>query len=1240
MASIADLYVQILPETSKIADGITRAFREVDPKAREAGRRWGQEIEAGLDDVKVKLKVDAAQAKAEIEQAAKDKKATVEVDADTVKAEAQIDVAARDRKATIEVDSDVLMSSVTRSMGQIAPQFAGMGTQAASSVGGSLSSAMGPVGTALSASLMAGGIAAIAGIASAMSGLAGLAAPGLAGAGSIVATLAIGLDGVKDAWDAVGKAADSSGKDQEAQTKAVTTAQRSLKDAVTDEANAQKDVANARRDARQQLEDLNIQLRGGALDEQSAINAAKAARRDLATGRFKDAIDYEAAQIRVQQADQRVLEAHERNVNLQGKASEANARGVDGSEQVVAANQRLAKAHESVGVAQQNLTEAQTKTSSAADAAALAMGKLSPVAQAFVGTLVQMKPLWEGFKNSVQDALLDKMGPQIQQLATAYMPMLQGSLTTMATLLNQAASSFMSFLQQPATMAMVQTLLNNLTESFRQFQPTIQTLSQAFLQMTVTGSSFLPQLGQIINQMATMFAGFVNSGQFSKWMETGMVALQQLTNMLPTVLTMLGDLAPIGIAALGSIGQLLTAIAPSIGPLSNLLAVGINNLTPFLSLIGQLASTVITALAPSMMQWYEAMTPIVQQLVSAFLPVLQTLGPVLADTGRIFISAMIPAVQQLAPLMMDLVKQLVLGYQAMLPLLPSLMQMALTALPMMVDALKVALPLLTDMFRIATDGANIVVPALGAAIDTLAQTFTKGWNTIKGIVETTWGVIKPIFEAIKNAIHDLGLDSLLSGLSRLPHLPGMPSLSPSSPSTVPGGVGTTPSLPGVSSSLTPFAGGPSGGNAMPSAAPSAIPGGGSGFDWDAIALAESGGNWANADTGGNGHYGGLQFSPSTWKAYGGLEFASRPDLATPEQQKTVADRTAFTGWKGTPAQGLGAWEVITKGMVPGVTTSSRPPSMPSALPGMSGGALPAAAPSGLNLGTPGKAPEGHLQPAAVQLNRVISQLFPQVSSIGGWREHDAFPDHPSGNALDIMVGNDAALGNAINQYLQQHAAELGIDYTLWQQQTWNPGQAPVGMKDRGSPTENHMDHVHAMVKAGAAGNASGLPTPSYYPSAMMPTAASPGGISPDGTMQSPLYVAPAGASGGQQLGQDIFSGFLEIFGIDGSVFKNPFGTPLFGGIKSAMSMLTRGGGGAQGGDGASLPAFGGGGGGDPMSGMLGGLLSNVPQPFGPIGGRPDEFSPVAKNVGPAGFSAPGKTPGVPRARSTRARRTC
>ncbi|MFB1046768.1 transglycosylase family protein [Streptomyces chrestomyceticus] len=47
--------------------------------------------------------------------------------------------------------------------------------------------------------------------------------------------------------------------------------------------------------------------------------------------------------------------------------------------------------------------------------------------------------------------------------------------------------------------------------------------------------------------------------------------------------------------------------------------------------------------------------------------------------------------------------------------------------------------------------------------------------------------------------------------------------------------------------------------------------------WDKVAQCESGGNW-HINTG-NGFYGGLQFTPSTWRAYGGRRYASRADLA-------------------------------------------------------------------------------------------------------------------------------------------------------------------------------------------------------------------------------------------------------------------------------------------------------------------------------------------------------------------------
>ncbi|MFJ8634199.1 transglycosylase family protein [Streptomyces sp. NPDC093568] len=56
--------------------------------------------------------------------------------------------------------------------------------------------------------------------------------------------------------------------------------------------------------------------------------------------------------------------------------------------------------------------------------------------------------------------------------------------------------------------------------------------------------------------------------------------------------------------------------------------------------------------------------------------------------------------------------------------------------------------------------------------------------------------------------------------------------------------------------------------------------------WDKVADCESGGSWS-ADTG-NGRYGGLQLTQNDWEKYGGLDYATSPDLASRSQQIAVA----------------------------------------------------------------------------------------------------------------------------------------------------------------------------------------------------------------------------------------------------------------------------------------------------------------------------------------------------------------
>jgi hypothetical protein len=58
--------------------------------------------------------------------------------------------------------------------------------------------------------------------------------------------------------------------------------------------------------------------------------------------------------------------------------------------------------------------------------------------------------------------------------------------------------------------------------------------------------------------------------------------------------------------------------------------------------------------------------------------------------------------------------------------------------------------------------------------------------------------------------------------------------------------------------------------------------------WDRLAQCESTSNWS-ANTG-NGFFGGLQFTRSTWLAYGGAVYAPRADLASRSAQIAVAER--------------------------------------------------------------------------------------------------------------------------------------------------------------------------------------------------------------------------------------------------------------------------------------------------------------------------------------------------------------
>ncbi|MET9675519.1 transglycosylase family protein [Streptomyces sp. NPDC006482] len=92
--------------------------------------------------------------------------------------------------------------------------------------------------------------------------------------------------------------------------------------------------------------------------------------------------------------------------------------------------------------------------------------------------------------------------------------------------------------------------------------------------------------------------------------------------------------------------------------------------------------------------------------------------------------------------------------------------------------------------------------------------------------------------------------------------------------------------------------------------------------WEKVAACESSSNW-RINTG-NGYFGGLQFSQSTWESYGGTHYAPRADLASKDQQIAIAERVL----KG---QGPGAWPSCGSraGLAKGGETPDVTPGRPS-----------------------------------------------------------------------------------------------------------------------------------------------------------------------------------------------------------------------------------------------------------------------------------------------------------------------
>ncbi|MCT7369465.1 aggregation-promoting factor C-terminal-like domain-containing protein [Mycolicibacterium llatzerense] len=375
---------------------------------------------------------------------------------------------------------------------------------------------------------------------------AGLVLPGLfAGAGASIGTLALGLNGVADAYDAIAKAAKPTLSEQAQNAREVTAATNAHRNAVQDEAQAERDRTQAVRDARRALEDLNLQLRGGKISEEQAVNNALRQRRDLqrdlAKGQIKDQLDLQQRLLDIEAADQSVAEAHQRNLELQEKAADANDKGIANSDKVVAANERVTRSQQAVTQTSDALAQAIGKPGAAA---ADAIANLSPNMQQVLKDLAGMQDRFQAFGNTVQDNISVGLSGSIKSLIDSDLPVLEKGIGGIATAWNGTLKQLFTSLGSDSTKGLLDRVLGDTAKAQDEFTKAIDPLVKGIGTLTAAGADALPRLADDLKSVAERFNTFITgadqTGALSRTINDGITGFEHLGNTILNIGSVIG----------------------------------------------------------------------------------------------------------------------------------------------------------------------------------------------------------------------------------------------------------------------------------------------------------------------------------------------------------------------------------------------------------------------------------------------------------------------------------------------------------------------------------------------------------------------------------------------------------------------------------------------------------------------------------------------------------------------------
>lgn len=702
---------------------------------------------------------------------------------------------------------------------------------------------------------------------------------------------------------------------------------------------------------------------------------------------------------------------------------------------------------------------------------AKAIADLSPNARETATAIQSMLPQLKDLKNVVQDRFFDGFAAEVKALGATYLPMMQGAMADIAGSANSALRSVSALLQTPQSVSDMSTLTGNSATAFNTLSQALAPVVKSLLDIGTVGSTFLPQLAQGATSAANSFASFVTNaretGRMQEWIQGGIDAMRQLGDIAGNLGSTIGGVFRAGQDVGGgfltslqtvtqtmsdfvnstqgqtALGAFFTGTKEALAALSPILkTVGesvLGTILPAFTSLGTAAAPALQAVFVNLAEVMKTLAPVVTSLAGPISTLLNALGPAVVQT----VQALAPAVEPLAQAFADLIA-------GAAPILPVFGQLVGAVVGALAPALSTLFKALAPVVSALADSLKPVIDQLAPVLAEVAATFA---NAFAGALQQVTPLLPPLLGAMGDLLKTV-----------IPLLPPIAELGAAAIPAIAAAIKVVaPLFTGLVKVMTPIvdtvikpmisgfkaladvistvAGGLGGVVDKASGFLSKIPGLGGIFGGN------SGGS-NNGMRGGGGSFarGGKVSGPGTG--------TSDSILAWLSNGEGVMTAAAMRNGGGPILAALNAGWVPPVGM------------LQSMIPGFAQG----------------------LNPGADFLRTTIMRQWPQIGDIGGRRAEDGYGEHSSGNALDVMIpGYDTpqgiAMGNQIAGFLAKNREQLGLDGFIWRQTSYGYGGSFTDgkqMSDRGSPTQNHMDHLHVMLGKGRGAGAAavGLPTSS------------------------------------------------------------------------------------------------------------------------------------------------------------------